>query len=905
MEEEEQGEAHVRTHYVWIKSLGRLLSSQIRRKHTVYICDRCLLHFESPARLATHEEDCRSSTPVRLLMPAPPRDKLKFENIHKQSKCPFVVYADFESILLPIASTQPDPHAPWTQAYQRHEPYAIGLYVACDFDPSRSRFLSYCGETPAAWFLQQCDALAAEYATLLKHPHALHMRDEDERCFLSAVTCHICAKPLGNDRVRDHCHLSGRFRGAAHQQCNVLYRLPKRLPIVIHNGAAYDWHFIVHALATHHSKKIQIIAQNAERFITFMYRTQGVEVRFLDSYKFLAGSLDTLSANVPDDDMHCVRHYFPDPVEFALCRRKGVFPYDYIDSVDRLDETELPAHELFANTLTHSNVSREDYEHARRVWQVFRCRNIREYAMHYLKVDVLLLADIGEKFRHTSLHDYGLDPFHYFTIPGFSFDAMLKHTQQTLQLLTDPDMLLFFERGIRGGLVQLNRRHARANHPGLGEDYQPEREHSYLVLYDKNNLYGHSMMQPLPVGEFRWLTDTERTVFDIHAAAAAATTQGYVLEVDLAYPPHIHDALADLPFCPVTMCPPGSKQMKLLTTLLPKTRYVIHIRNLVQAMQYGVVLERVHRILTFAQRPWLAEYMALNTRLRQAASSRFERDLYKLMNVSIYGKSLENVRQYRRFVLTKGWTGRTGARKWIAHPAFVNSTPIGMHLMILELQKTTVTMNKPVYLGFTILEHSKETMYRFHYGFARQHFNTLALCYTDTDSFLYCTSSNVYDVMREQSDYFDTSNFPADNVHGIRPGNKLTPGVMKDETCLDYIVEYVGLRPKMYTFRTVSQRDKNKAKGVQRCVVRAYTLEDYKRFITDETAPPRSAVQHTLRSRGHVVYSEAQHKRTLCCVDDKRHWCDPLTSLPYGHYLLEQRQQDRVASSPAPSTSAP
>ena len=177
---------------------------------------------------------------------------------------------------------------------------------------------------------------------------------------------------------------------------------------------------------------------------------------------------------------------------------KGIYPYEYMTNWDRFDETKLLPIEAFYSSLNMSGVSESDYQHAQRVWTEFNIKNLGEYHDLYLKTDVVLLENVFETFRETSLAHYGLDPAHFFSLPGLAWKACLKKTNIRLALLSDPDMLLMFERGIRGGITQAVHRYASANNKYMEFKYDPNQESTYIQYLDANNLHGWAMSQPLP-----------------------------------------------------------------------------------------------------------------------------------------------------------------------------------------------------------------------------------------------------------------------------------------------------------------------------------------------------------------------------------------------------------------------
>ena len=273
--------------------------------------------------------------------------------------------------------------------------------------------------------------------------------------------------------VKDHCHVTGKYRGSAHQSCNLKLQISAekiKIPVVFHNLKGYDSHFIINELGDIIKKaketeeeeiKIKVIAQNAEKYMAFYII--GKHLSFIDSFQFLNSKLEKLASNLTEDDFIYTKKYFTDPVQFNLMKRKGVYPYDYMDRPSKFNDTKLPEREEFYSLLYDTNISEDDYRHAKDVWNTFRLKNMGEYHDLYLRTDILLLVDVFENFRKTCLTYYKLDPLHYITSPGLAWDAMLKMTGINLELITDIDMQLFIEKGIRGGISYIAHRHAEAN----------------------------------------------------------------------------------------------------------------------------------------------------------------------------------------------------------------------------------------------------------------------------------------------------------------------------------------------------------------------------------------------------------------------------------------------------------
>ena len=229
---------------------------------------------------------------------------------------------------------------------------------------------------------------------------------------------------------------------------------PLKLPVIFHNLRGYDSHFIMQEIgSTGKSNNLDIncIPNNMEKYMAFML---GQHLVFLDSFQFMVSSLERLAANLPADAFKHTSQVFQDE-KLALMKKKGVYPYDYMDSFQKFVEQQLPPKEEFYSILTDGSISDEQYTHAQNVWNTFNIKTMGEYHDLYLKSGILLLADVFENFRKTCLQYYKLDPCHYFTSPELSWDAMSKMTGIKLELITDVDMFRFIEKGLRGGIFPI------------------------------------------------------------------------------------------------------------------------------------------------------------------------------------------------------------------------------------------------------------------------------------------------------------------------------------------------------------------------------------------------------------------------------------------------------------------
>ena len=381
--------------------------------------------------------------------------------------------------------------------------------------------------------------------------------------------CYICKKEFNNNdkkqqKVKDHCHYTGKYRGAAHNICNLRYKVPKEIPVVFHNGSTYDYHFIIKELVKKFNGNFDCLGENTEKYITFSVPLKkkienkdikiNYKIKFIDSCRFMPSSfsklVDNLSEGIHNNKcfdcksnldyvritknkklllkcFNCNIYYKKkfnndlikkfkntysfcdnDLNKFVLLLRKGVYPYEYMDSWERFSEISLLSKEDFYSNLNMEDISDIDYRHANNVFKGFKLENLGDYHDIYVQSDTLLLADVFNNFRDMCIKEYEVDPAHFLSLPGLAWQACLKKTNIELELLTDYDMLLMVEEGIRGGICNSIHRYAKTNNKYM-KNYNKDEESSYIQYLDANNLYGWAMSKKLPVNGFRWLDSDE------------------------------------------------------------------------------------------------------------------------------------------------------------------------------------------------------------------------------------------------------------------------------------------------------------------------------------------------------------------------------------------------------------
>ena len=392
--------------------------------------------------------------------------------------------------------------------------------------------------------------------------------------------------------------------------------------------------------------KFKIIPKTSEEYIAVKYGC----IRFIDSYRFLSESLDKLVKNLDENEFKILKKEFPDKWEYL--KKKLAYPYQYFNSIDYykkpVDNLEK---EDFFNKLKNDYPDDEEIERTREIIKAFDIKNGEELTKLYCKSDVILLADVFEKFIKVSFEEYGINPLYCLSLPSYTYQCALKYTNIKLQTLQDKDLILLMKNNIRGGISSV-----------MGDRYVKSDENKKILDIDATNLYGHSMSQMLPYDEiemwhghpdkyWKWLDEILNTPDDNEI--------GYFLEVDLKYPDNIKEKTKNFPFCPENKKIDPDKYKEYLNKIKPKNytkskklifdwtdkkKYLIHYRMLKFYVRHGMIVEKIHEIISFKQSKWLEKYISFNTQKRNKAKNDFEKDFFKLLVNSAFGKFLENVR---------------------------------------------------------------------------------------------------------------------------------------------------------------------------------------------------------------------------------------------------------------------
>lgn len=948
-------------HYTLITDFSRLARTSLVADETYkHICKKCINGFTSDESFEKHSHHCKNGT-AQCVTPKEDKAFLRFDekkNHFKTEKHKLCVFADFEACLQKpnednkVAKAFEAEHIVAQAAFLSCgviDEYKTFVGQNCTTEFTRGL------KDIAIKYVQTINQYPEPNLTAAEETRY----QGTDNCWICGgeFSSEQVLSKKGNlwmprRKVRDHDHLSGNYCGAAHAECNLQRRKSRFIPVFFHNLSRYDSHFIVRILHKFGPGRVTVVPHTTEEYISFSkFITTGyytldkktgekkwieetTELRFLDSYRFLPLALDELCSilykskgrsafktlfdnttreeqevlfwneqilsekteTIIDKDYQC--SYKIKEAKIVKPRVKGIYPYQFTDSFEKFNYNEVIPKEKFHDELNQKSISDQEYAQYLRVWQAIPKVTLGKYCELYLRTDICILADVFQSFREQCLECYSLDPCYFYTLAGYTYEACLKKTGVTLELLKDYDMLLMVEQGIRGGMsgvlgdrkVDVLGKNFVTN-PSIDKDAA---EQEWLLYIDCNNLYGWAMSQKMPTGGFSWLNETQQNDLERNIRdnlICGDEDLGYILDVDLTVPKSTR--FENFPIAPEKKVITEeqlsaysqsllggerySQTWKLIQDFKDKTNYIIHIKTLMLYCSLGADF-KINRVIAFEQSYWLKQYIDFNTEKRSVAANDFEKDFYKLMNNAMYGKTMENIRNRLEIKLCDS---SKQALKYIRKPTFDHITIFGSNLVAVHMRKSKIVFNKPISVGFCVLELSKYHMFDSFYNTLQKMFKKVSLLYMDCDSFvLHIKDANIFPIMKCNEHFFDFCDYPEDHVlHSNR--NKKVIGKFKDECNGNIMTKRISLKSKMYAHRLYNcKAECKRAKGLKKCIVRNdLNFDKYDDALMNSASTSHSYLH--FESKNHQLYTVRSSKKGLSAFDSKRFYLDSNRNLPF------------------------
>ena len=750
----------------------------------------------------------------------------------------------------------------------KHIPIACGLYIKSDYpDILEDKYECNCGDKVVDWFVDIVDP----YNKLFKDTFSINIPLKEDSITPLYSRCYYCNEKLCEDVVRDHDHLNGKFRGYAHNKCN-LQAKNTFVPIYAFNSSNYDNHLFITKLAKkmgekHHGQspiRLKVLTKTDEIYISI---DMGYAIA-LDLFRFFHPlSLDAIIKTLSNEKCISLN-------KCALERRKGIFPYEWFDRIDKLYETTLPPKEAFYSKLKQSGITDKENKQAIDCWNNTGCETIKDYMMLYLKTDVLLSVDVFEKFRAMCLEYYEIDPCYTYSTPGLTWLCGLKYTYVRLKYYKENTVNIYdtIQHGIRGGLASvLGDCHVKYKNKEIDPEYTGKE--NYLKYLDFNSLYASAMVQALPTGEIKVCDtlDPETGLADSVYTRSSSNT-GYIYSIDIKYNDELKQKTKKYPFFPektkanfnqFTDYQNENKKKgykpneKLMLKLTDKNDYVIDCEMLDWYLASGLKLEdtTIKQKLEYSKSEWLKPYIEFNIQKRKEAKAKCDKFgdvFFKLMNNAFYGKTIENVYNRQDVELVNDVDRYI---RFVENIGFKYSVEFDDDLVAVHKTRGNVKLDKFNYIGFVILEKAKLFMYKSIFDYFEKKLDC-SYHYTDTDSIFIIINIPLDSTIEKEMD----------KIKDILRNNELSK--MKDELPNDTIIEACFLKAKAYCYNTVKREEEKKLKGITKATIKKQiTIEDYTNAIYE--GKTKYVTNYTVDSNKHHVETKEQYKIAIDPFDDK------------------------------------
>lgn len=881
------------SHFVLIKNVERFLSRHMphTNKEHFTMCEHCFRRISRDPSAPKH--DCDQPFQTEILPPK--HETIQWHGWKKTIPVPLLLVADFEALNCPVHILSESNTERITQ--QKACSYGfLPIPSVKDFVPQE--YHSYTGEDCAVQFLddvvQYTEDNFMEYIN--KHIKMKRLTIHQEQLHEAAETCVICEeageweqwerkisrsgklywKPQGKTKVRHHDHDTGKYLGAAHNKCNILAARSVDVVVAFHNLKGYDSHFLMRALRPEHGE-VLVLADNSERIKTFSLRRhfngKPYTIRFIDTWAFMQASLDTLATSAiditedpKDQQGQGLRHSLPfttsflnhvievDGIEKSLIRKmclgKGVYPYEYVTSLAQFDQDLFVKHPfsgvrsftlLPEHFHSHLNAKKDQNllckaRTAEAVSRAMGFTKFRQYHDFYLARDVYLLADLFQNYRKTCLQapNCGLDPCHFFGNPSMVYNAFLKNSTTSIELIQDTDLYQKYRKhGMRGGLSYWRRFYTKANNR-MHPEFDPTKPISHILDMDATSLYPWAGRQRLPVGDFEheyvhltgeamweyindciwdWPEDEGCYLWvdielPVHASEwqerVPTKYQRYLSAMNKHFAGNLHDYQENYPVLienkevPTEWLHPRQKALyeqmgghtpttKLINDLLPKKGYMIHYLSLRLAIERGWVPTAIHEIMTFRQEYAVRDFLDECISLRASAKNPTEKQLQKNNMNSLIGKFIEDVMRHSDF------------RCWDRmHQFTINERKgrlknnwyiLNEDKVLAEVIKKSVRLDKPIMMGIAVYDISKLLMASLWYTLQDHYGRDIELCGGDTDSMIFRVFTDSWE--KDVNEHFNSiSLFPTD--HPLYKSSRFSDTVT-EELLGKGINPYVGI----------------------------------------------------------------------------------------------------------------
>ena len=812
------------------------------------ICSYCFTKHGNTEKLKKHKHKfCANKNDISNKI-YPQQKSLVFKNFHKTQKLDFLCFYDFEAAFQEINTTEKI-HIPIIFSYliiNTKYNQIVDFYTEVNSNPHQL----------VNSFLERLVNFWSATCPYYQIAFSIHFNEIQFENFERETNCKICLMEFSSDNFKcahhDHTIEFHNYISALCSRCNLKIIRQKNLIIISHNSS-YDMSFLIKYSKNSFAWKILTQKSNLK-----FYNISVKNLSFVDSFQFLKSSLSNLIKQAQKDNKDF--YFFNQIISkkfnitqsdelFKLLKGKLYFPYDFINDSKKLEQTIFPNKKEFYNKLNNTHISQKNYNIAKKIYTLSKCKNLGEYYSLYCEIDVIMLADLYLMNRQFMHQEFKLDMAQYLTLPSYSMDSFLyyKFTKDPyfkIDLMENVDLINLIQSSIRGGFCQLNTHSLVLDDASkllLNENLNKRIFRKGILVscietFDLNSNYPSAMTEPLPIGDFKKLTDIDEITCIIESLKKNEinfqdSEIGYYFYVSLDENNiHVQDLTDEFPFAlekkdiffdqlgPYTKekfknVSLNLKFKRLIGHHFPKNSYFVDGESLQQYLYYGLKLVEVFDIYSYTQKPFLKEFIMKNIELRKQTSCKMDSDLFKLCNNSIFGKTLTNVIHYSTNTIL--CLNKKSFLKYLCSPYFINYTPIHENKIIITMRKRNINFDYPSFIGYSVLEKAQRYMKTIYYDVIKiiLQNNFLSLLYSDTDSFYisYMLSlreysqeayfTERYKILKQFKDknILDCSNFHPKHIM-YDETNKGQLFYMKLENTRLIYGAFYGLAPKIYNF---------------------------------------------------------------------------------------------------------